>query len=891
VQAVFRRDPPKKPNDFGGNMRFKPLGAALAAAAVCGLAGYVPGALAGLPEGATLESFKALPNTYFVQLKGAPTAGGNAVNNVRAEKASFRSEASKAGIKFKERYAYDALFNGVSVVASRAEIEKIKRLPNVAAVWPVEVVDAPEPAAAPSPELFTAIDMTGARIAQNELGLTGEGVKVAIMDTGIDVEHPAFGGSGVALSGTGSFPTARITHGWDFVGDDFNADPTAAGYNPTPTPDANPDDCNGHGSHVAGIVGANDPTNGLKGVAPGVTFGAYRVFGCEGSTTAEIMIAAMERALADGMDVLNMSIGSSFQWPQYPTAQAADRLVNKGMVVVTSTGNSGANGLYSASAPGVGSKVIATASFDNSHQFVPYFTVNGRDVGYLTMTFSPDAPTSGTEEIVWLGRGCVDADTTIPGNQTDPYLGDPNGKVALVERGACSFAEKAARAIDAGATAVVIQNNATGIFAGTLGAPLANPRPVVGISQEDGLFLRAQATPVMLTWTDQQASFLSPTGGLISSFSSYGMSPDLTLKPDIGAPGGNIFSAIPLENGGYGNNSGTSMASPHVTGGVALLLQARPKTSSQVVRAILQNSADPKNWSGNPALGFLDMVHRQGAGMVDVDDAILATTRIEPSKLSLGESQAGPATRALTIRNDGNTPVTYDLGHTAALSTGPNTFTVGASTGFASVAFSAPSVTVPAKGSATVNVTITANPGLPDFSQYGGYLTFTPRDGGQVYRVPYAGLKGDYQSKAVLTAGFPLIARATACIRQLDFDCIGGSFTLATPAAWTMQDAFNVPQLLVHFDHQARLFRVEIFDAKGKAWHREYNEEYMGRNSTATGFFAFPLDGVTFAGNKSYTLPDGTYTAKVSVLKALGDESNPAHWETWTSPAFVIDRP
>jgi hypothetical protein len=106
-----------------------------------------------------------------------------------------------------------------------------------------------------------------------------------------------------------------------------------------------------------------------------------------------------------------------------------------------------------------------------------------------------------------------------------------------------------------------------------------------------------------------------------------------------------------------------------------------------------------------------------------------------------------------------------------------------------------------------------------------------------------------------------------------------------------MVDAQNMPHLLVHFDHQARLFRVEIFDSAGNTWYREYNEEYMGRNSTATGFYAFPLDGTTGSGNRSYELPDGTYYAKVSVLKALGNAANAAHWETWTSPTYVIDRP
>lgn len=187
--------------------------------------------------------------------------------------------------------------------------------------------------------------------------------------------------------------------GWDFVGDAFNADSTSATYNPVPVPDADPDDCNGHGSHVAGIVGASAASpGGVTGVAPGVTFGAYRVFGCEGSTTADIMIAAMERAYLDKMQVLNMSIGSSFQWPQYPTAVAASRLANKGVIVVASIGNSGANGLYAAGAPGLGDKVIGVASFDNTHVALTTFTISpdNTPIGYGPATGAPLPPTSGT---------------------------------------------------------------------------------------------------------------------------------------------------------------------------------------------------------------------------------------------------------------------------------------------------------------------------------------------------------------------------------------------------------------------------------------------------------------------------------------------------------------
>src|SRR6185503_7513347 len=127
----------------------------------------------------------------------------------------------------------------------------------------------------------------------------------------------------------------------------------------------------------------------------------------------------------------------------------------------------------------------------------------------------------------------------------------------------------------------------------------------------------------------------SRTAGLVSTFPSVGLAADLTLKPDVAAPGGVIRSTWPLEKGTYAVVSGTSMASPHVAGAAALYLQAHPRTRARDVGPILQNSADPVVWSGAPALGYLDHVARQGAGLLDIDDAILATTAITPGKLSL----------------------------------------------------------------------------------------------------------------------------------------------------------------------------------------------------------------------------------------------------------------
>lgn len=296
------------------------------------------------------EAGEETPQLWFVELPSPPAAEGTSLNVLAAEKAAFRSAAAAAGLSYTERYAFDQLWNGLSIGIAPSQLEVLTRIPGVKALYLVVTVTAPEPGApAEIPELGTALAMTGADVAQNTLGLTGTGIRVAVMDTGVDYHHPDLGG---CLG-----PGCRVETGWDFVGDAFDG-------TTVPVPDPDPDDCNGHGTHVVRIVGANGT---VKGVAPGVTLGAYKVFGCTGSTSADIMIAGMERVLADGMHVLNMSIGAAFQWPNYPTAQASDRLVNRGVVVVASIGNNGANGAYSAGAPGVGAKVIGTASFDNTH--------------------------------------------------------------------------------------------------------------------------------------------------------------------------------------------------------------------------------------------------------------------------------------------------------------------------------------------------------------------------------------------------------------------------------------------------------------------------------------------------------------------------------------------
>jgi len=832
---------------------------------------------------------------WFVELAGKPVADGASLAAVQAEQAAFRTAAAQAGVVLTERRSFNSLFNGMSVVVSAADRAKLSRVAGVKALHPVEIVLAPTPevAAGSAADMAYAITLTGVNVVQNTLGLTGAGVKVGIIDSGIDIDHPAFGGGGVP--GGTSFPNARVVAGYDFVGDAYNSNGTGAAL--IPVPDANPDDCGGHGTHVAGIVGANG--GGIRGVAPGVTFGAYRVFGCAGSTTSDIILAALERALADGMQVINQSLGAARQWPQYPTAQASSRLAKKGVVMVASIGNNGPGGsspdaLWAAGAPGVGESVIGVASFDNAQLS---FQVNGTPYGYNAATGSPTAPTTGSLTMAKTGTPTTVNDACValtPGSLT--------GRAVLIRRGTCGFFVKASNAQAAGAAAVVLYNNAAGALNPSVAGTPAVTIPVVAITAAQGATLDAAIAsgPTILNWSANPVSFPFGTGGLISGFSSFGMAADLTVKPDVGAPGGGILSSYPLELGGTATLSGTSMSSPHTAGVAALVLQALPnaalgRESAVVGRGAppminmatrLINTAKPKNWSGNAALGLVDHSFRQGGGMVDALAAVQNQQFVVPAKFSTGESQNGSTVQRLTIRNDALVPVTYTVGHTSGVAAGPNTQT-GASyniTGVfdapATVTFSAPTVLVPARGTASVTVTVAANGTLPDRSLYGGYITLTPGADGAPINVLYAGFKGDYQSTQVLTptaSGFPWLASLA-----------GTSYTNQPAGATYTMAGGDTPYVLAHFDHHSRTLKVEAVDAATSASRGVISEDqYFGRSATPTGFFAFNWDGTTSTGLQ----PNGTYKIRVSVLKALGDPANPAHWEIWTSPTATIARP
>lgn len=839
-------------------------------------------------------------SAYFIEFESDPTVEGTNIATLEAEKAAFEADADAIGLDYFERFTFTTLWNGISISLDEEDVNKLYTLDSVLAVYPVVEVERPEVIPGNETNIANAKVMTGADIAQSELGFTGEGVKIAIMDTGVDYDHPDLGGC--------FGPGCKVFTGYDLVGDAYN-------YGLTPVPDPDPDDCAGHGTHVAGIAAADGT---VVGVAPGALIGAYKVFGCTGSTDADIMLAAMEMILADRMDVLNMSIGAAFWgWPQYPTSKGATELVNQGVVVVASAGNSGDYGAFATGSPGAGREVISVASFENAalsniaYAIVDEETVNGTtgtdatdafNVPFIPMTYTGPIPTSGTEFIVYGGRGC-DVDL--------PLLLDPNGKIALIERGACSFAEKAQNAIDAGATGVVIHNNIPGLFFGTLGAPLDGVTPVVGISQEDGMAIRALGIPTW-TWTDQVMNAPNPYAGLIASSSSYGPAADLSLKPDIGAPGAFIYSTVPLEQGGYDTYSGTSMASPHVAGAAALMLEAHPFIRPDYMRFLLQNTADPVDWWGYPGIGYLEPSFRQGAGMLDIDDAILARDEVVilPGKLSLGEGSKGITTHNLTIRNFSDEEKVFYLDWYPGVSTEGVVEIENYWITDEVFTFSQNPVVVPAGWSKTVQATVTpptVGDGVsaaPWNTLYGGWITVyempdelaaSPEEGDLAdYVVPYGGFVGDFQDISYLTNDYwgdflPVIGWTPD----------GSSYSIVPEGAVFTMVGNDVPSLLFHLDHQSPRVIVEIVNSMtGRRAFPIYSKiwdwDFFGRNSTSSSFFAEAWDGTRILWNHMMDVPDGSYQMRVRVLKAEEQFINFlffGEWEEALTQSFVIDRP
>ncbi|KAF9979453.1 hypothetical protein BGZ65_006548, partial [Modicella reniformis] len=286
-----------------------------------------------------------IPNAYIVEYD-------DQVHHLQAHN-SFKAH----NVDYTVRGEY-TVFNGASLsIFSGHDGEALSKMNGIKHVWPVVLVKLPKEWKSnkkpTDPEVVSLHTMTGVDKVHKKYKLTGKGIKIGVIDTGIDYTHPAFAASGAKVGCFGK--NCRVKYGYDFVGDKYD------GKN-TPVPDKDPSDCQGHGTHVAGIIGANalniksgpKPPQPFVGVAPEVTLGSYRVFGCKGATATDVILAAMEKAFDDKMDLINMSLGGSSAYRYNPTAVLGDKLVARGMAVIAAAGNDGKDGVWMVTDTGLG---------------------------------------------------------------------------------------------------------------------------------------------------------------------------------------------------------------------------------------------------------------------------------------------------------------------------------------------------------------------------------------------------------------------------------------------------------------------------------------------------------------------------------------------------------
>ncbi|MGG0175594.1 S8 family serine peptidase [Gottfriedia acidiceleris] len=619
-----------------------------------------------LPSSVDLQSSKNL--SVIVELKEKPAkvavieeaVNGNSLSLDDAkQKAADAQETFKNDLQtiykddlksnknlYKIKRTYKNTLNGVAIDLPANKVKSLLQSKAVKAVWPNNVIkiepekvseSAQGSAAKLETEVFPGVSKLHAE------GFTGKGVKVGVIDTGIDYNHPdltdAYKGYRAQDGVDPKTINPSSVKGWDFV--DNDADPMETTYDDwKKTKLAEVDSLTGstfyteHGTHVSGIIagqGKNNTDYAVTGVAPDADLYVYRVLGRYGSGETEAVLGGIDKAISDGMDVINLSLGSNINDPENIESLALNNAVLSGVTAVVSAGNSG-SGMDTLGSPGASALAITVGANDTK-------TVIETSKGTLHGTVDV------TADLKLFGKGFADNVASlkgknlpivlVPGVGTDTNYKniDVKGKIALVNRGDISLDQKIKYASKYGAAAVILIDNVPGegFVPSYLGKGYGFV-PAFSVSYEQGAALVAKLGTGTPTFSFDEIGQVTDEGSKLAAFSSRGPSRiNYDIKPEITAPGVAVFSTVPSYMHGadqigkydyaYENLSGTSMASPNVAGVAALLKQADPNLTPAQIKETLMNTADPLNGDYS--------VFESGAGQVDPNEAIHSTTRIE----------------------------------------------------------------------------------------------------------------------------------------------------------------------------------------------------------------------------------------------------------------------
>jgi minor extracellular serine protease Vpr len=682
--------------------------------------------LPGLAANARLNLSTASSRSYLARLESA---------QARAI-ASIRREIPSATVSRR----YQVLVNGFAVSVPYARLPDLLEADAVNRVYPSYTYRL---------NLNRGPAVIGATAFSGLTGARGEGVKVAVVDDGVDHEHPFLAPAGFSYppgfpKGSSGSTTPKVIVSRGFAGPGANSTPLDR-------------DRSFHGTHVAGIIagvktdveagrtgfciesagGCHPAVNDLEGVAPRAHIGNYRVFnvpapsplgGCCSANSPEI-VAAFEAAVRDGMDVINFSGGGPQADPRTDILiEAVANVVRAGVVPIISAGNDrDFFGLGTAGSPATAPDAISVGAVSNAHVFGPSMTVVAPG-GLGRMPFAPadNVPPS------WLSsdQRLVDVGSIAGVNRqlcAAAPGGSLRGAIALVDRGGCPYGVKQSRAREAGAIGMVVAENRPGdpsfaLFSGIPGG---------AISDLDGARVRAAAAgrggSVTVRFTRDSVEVPTTWAGVPTSFTSSGLTPfGKMLKPDVTAPGAQILSSTLPEFAGdqFAVLDGTSFSAPHVAGAAALLTQRHPTWTPQQMKSALMSTAGPA--FADTSLTQEASVLVQGAGLVSVPSADRPLIFTDPPSLSFGYLVAGGGANSRAI------PVTVSDGGGGA---GTWLAEVRPQVSSSGATVEAAPVTVPPGGSAMVQIVARASAGAVQGDNFGFVVL---RRGSDVRRIPYA---------------------------------------------------------------------------------------------------------------------------------------------------------
>ena len=747
----------------------------------------------------------------IVQLEDGASREGAISEINRAVAAQFPGASAQV------EHEYDNVLTGFALKAPAGALDAIRRAPGVRAAFLEREghvndgatldaeggLEASQNGGQDPANLSAQLMMRTDQVAQK-----GEGKVIAVIDTGVDTTHQAFTG---ALAGTpaltpqkvaalssqlgegktGVYISQKFPFAYDYADGDNDASPREGGSG-------------FHGTHVAGIAAGN--ADKIIGTAPDAQVIVAKVTRSEDDALLDsALLASLDDMLVLHPDVINLSLGwtagmdneaDTVYATVYKKLQDAGITVNAaaGNAFSTGYGNNSGKGLPYASdpdssvidEPATYSSVVAVASVENA-LIRNAFTVNGKDIGYQRsrgmngekVAYFSDLP-AGTYEYVDAGFASEEDVAALKEKYPDGLA----GKIALVSRGKMTYQKKVENLYDLHPAGILVYNN---VSVGSLIIMNLTTQdlPAAFISQADGQAM-LDAPEHTLSIAEGQ---VLPQSSIYeaSEFSSWGVSPDLRLKPEIAAPGGNVFSSIP--NGAYEQTSGTSMATPQMAGISAIVLQRvqsdplfasmSARQQADVVQNLIMGTARPLTDAAQTT-GALYSPRKQGAGLVD---ALAATTSsVYPTVVGAPEqsrpkADLGDGTKGwhfdVTLHNLSGTAATYELSSQALSEIVDGGFftehssdwrghgVVIAYSGAASASAEGATVTVPASGEATVGIDVT--PGS-EFASYvadntpngtflDGFVRFTSKAAGQPdLAVPYLGFYGDWGKAPIFDA-------------------------------------------------------------------------------------------------------------------------------------------